>query len=569
MRYRVLTQRFINSAEYNLDDVPFDQFITSLVATDHFLVYTHSLEEDGIYIIASHTLFDRPELIRKILDEAFHVDEMGNDYASPFLAVHDANGQSLEEAGYLLVLSPQTHFLWNGRVMVLNAGKVSIDIKDNRVRLIADGPQRRLTLAKQAFTDSFESLYDDGEVSPAALSIPCISEAQAHLPSVNRELRKITRATNRLAESIIDSVHHVRNSLRATNGGQDLLANWYIYASEHGQHVHRYLDPASHLKFNRLLIKLAISWVSFICDDCDPTDRKTFKWAVNALEFTLHRTRRHILHMPDPEFEMLRQKVATCMTLLIHHFDILGAKSSSEARKEKEKQEELLKMKIADMQLVEDDFPEYAPEHEGTTFVDSKARVFWDKVATAIREIEDARAINGLEHRTLGKVLNDEIPEDRSLSFLASSSFNVSVRWQQGKFIGAGAFGSVYLALNLDSGSLMAVKEIKFQELSGLPNLYSQIKDELSVMEMLHHPNVVEYYGIEVHRDKVYIFEEYCQGGSLAALLEHGRIEDEGIIQVYTMQMLDGLAYLHSRNIVHRDIKPDSECSIFKWRFRP
>ncbi len=55
-------------------------------------------------------------------------------------------------------------------------------------------------------------------------------------------------------------------------------------------------------------------------------------------------------------------------------------------------------------------------------------------------------------------------------------------------------------------------------------------------MEMLQHPNIVEYYGIEVHRDKVYIFEEYCQGGSLAAWLEHGRIEDELLIQVYTIQ---------------------------------
>ena len=105
----------------------------------------------------------------------------------------------------------------------------------------------------------------------------------------------------------------------------------------------------------------------------------------------------------------------------------------------------------------------------------------------------------------------------------------------------------------------MAVKEIRVQDVAGTPNLYKQIQDELRVMEMLHHPNSVEYYGIEVHRDKVYIFEEYCEGGSLAANLEVGRIADETILQIYTMQMLEGLYYLHSQNIVHRDIKPDSK----------
>jgi mitogen-activated protein kinase kinase kinase len=117
----------------------------------------------------------------------------------------------------------------------------------------------------------------------------------------------------------------------------------------------------------------------------------------------------------------------------------------------------------------------------------------------------------------------------------------------------------VYTAVNLDTGAVIAVKEIRVQEVAGMTNLYKHIQDELRVMEMLRHPNVVEYYGIEVHRDKVFIFEEYCECGSLAANLELGRITDETILQVYTMQMLEGLAYLHSKGIVHRDVKPDSE----------
>ncbi|CAA7259957.1 unnamed protein product [Cyclocybe aegerita] len=555
---RVLTQRFSNSAEYSLDDVPLDEFISLLVASDHFLVYTQSFEEDGIYIVASHSLFGQPELIRKMIDEAFHVDDVTAEDGQPLLGGLDPNVQDPDEVGYILVLSPQTHFLWNGRVMILSILNTPLDLKDDRVRLIAYGPQRRLNLAKQIFMECIDPMYDDGEINSSSWTLTCLVEAQAHLPSVNKELRKIARATNRLAESIVDSVHQVRSSLRAVNGGQEVLANWFLYASEHGQHAHRYMDRSSLLKFNRLLIKLAISWVSFICDDCDPTDRKTFKWAVNALEYTLHRTKRNILYLPDEQFEMLRSKVASCMTLLISHFDILGARSISEARKEKEKQEELLKSQISGANVFEEDSAILSLEQDDPVLADPSARLYWEKVSKILRGIEETRVTTGLKHRMLGKVLNEEIPEDRSLSFLASSSSNIPIRWQQGKFIGAGAFGSVYLALNLDNGTLMAVKEIKFQELSGLPNLYSQIKDELSVMEMLHHPNVVEYYGIEVHRDKVYIFEEYCQGGSLATLLEHGRIEDEGIIQVYTMQLLEGLAYLHSRGIVHRDIKPDN-----------
>jgi mitogen-activated protein kinase kinase kinase len=59
---------------------------------------------------------------------------------------------------------------------------------------------------------------------------------------------------------------------------------------------------------------------------------------------------------------------------------------------------------------------------------------------------------------------------------------------------------------------------------------------------------------------------EFCSGGSLAGLLEHGRIEDEQVIMVYALQLLEGLAYLHESGIVHRDIKPESKLRWIMFR---
>ncbi|KAJ7124737.1 hypothetical protein C8R43DRAFT_1030583 [Mycena crocata] len=551
---RELTHRFSNAAEYELDNVRMDLFIRTLVETGHFLVYTRSYEEDSTYIVASHTLRDRPDAITRILTEAFDVDEVINEDGSR--VVGNKAYLTSEEEGepqYLLLLSPLSPFLWNGHTEERpDIPKIALDPKDNHVRLIADGPQHRLSLAKEMFMDIFFLEDENGDSVEPEIIMKCHTEQLANIPSVNRELRKIGRATTRLAESIINSVHFVRSVVTVSDGCQELLENWYSFASEHGQHAQKFMERSSIIRFDRALIKHAISWVSFICDDCDPTDRKTFKWAVNALEFTFMRIKRNIQHLPEEQFQMLRHKVAKCMTLLIHHFDILGARSTIEAKKEKERQAAMLKAQVSDALDESEDLMDY----------DDMAgyRSFWDKSTKSIAELETSRseAIATEHHQTLGRVLDNSKLEDRTLVFLASASSNISIRWQQVKFIGAGAFGSVYSAVNLDNLTVMAVKEIKFQELSGLPNLYAQIKDELSVMELLHHPNIVEYYGIEVHRDKVYIFEEFCQGGSLAALLEHGRIEDESIIQIYTMQMLDGLAYLHAQGIVHRDIKPDN-----------
>jgi mitogen-activated protein kinase kinase kinase len=280
---------------------------------------------------------------------------------------------------------------------------------------------------------------------------------------------------------------------------------------------------------NLKLTRLALDWVSFICDDCIASDRKTFRWAVVALEFAMVMTRgQNILSISEEEYSKLRLKVAGCMSLLISHFDIMGARSTIAAQAERQRMNALAGKNLFDHQNVRE-------------------------------EIDNLRREKEAGRQAFGRVLEDSNEADRALSSLSSSSTNVHMRWQQGQFIGGGTFGSVYAAMNLDSGHLMAVKEIRLHDPQLIPTIVNQVKDEMEVLQLLDHPNIVSYYGIEPHRDKVYLFMELCQGGSLASLLEHGRIEDETVIQVYALQMLEGLAYLHSHRVVHRDVKPESK----------
>ncbi|KAG8864900.1 Suppressor of Sensor Kinase (SLN1) [Tulasnella sp. 330] len=570
---RLLMSRFGNSSEYCLKDADTVAFMDGLIETGHFLVYTELYEAQGLYIIGEPTLYQNPEAVRQLLSKAFQVHRRfpTGDIDVEAYEGSDVEEEELEsevgEGQYLLVVSPQDNFVWRGTVLVLSMPTVELEMEDQRVRLIATHPSR-LRSAKDTFAayfDEEEEEEDNDEResrTPPPPPLTCLVEQQAHLAPVNHELKKIQRSTHRLAETIVDSVHPVKQALSVARGGQELMENWFIFASEHGQTALRTMDPNSRIRLGRLLTRLAIAWVAFICDDCDPMDRKTFRWAVNALEFAMVRTRgNNILQLPEAEFMTLRQKVAACMTLLISHFDLLGARSSIEALKEKERE------RLAGAHADESIRASYKDEMAGdldlhelslTAPLDRSLRPANDRVLRAVEIVEETREQILVEMHLAGRVMAQEGPEDESLALLAATASKTVIRWQQGRFIAAGAFGSVYLALNLDSGGVMAAKEIRFKNSSSLTTLVQQVKDELSVMELLHHPNIVEYYGLELHRDKVYIFEEFCSGGTLTSLLETGRIEDEVVVKVYTMQMLEGIIYLHSMGVVHRDIKPDN-----------
>ncbi|XP_027368042.1 mitogen-activated protein kinase kinase kinase YODA-like [Abrus precatorius] len=129
-------------------------------------------------------------------------------------------------------------------------------------------------------------------------------------------------------------------------------------------------------------------------------------------------------------------------------------------------------------------------------------------------------------------------------------------RWKKGKLLGRGTFGHVYIGFNSESGEMCAMKEVTlFSDDPKSMESAKQLMQEIHLLSRLRHPNIVQYYGSEPVDDKLYIYLEYVSGGSIHKLLqEYGKF-GELAIRSYTQQILSGLAYLHAKNTLHRDIK--------------
>eukprot|EP01065_Artemidia_motanka_P032046 TRINITY_DN3905_c1_g1_i6.p1 TRINITY_DN3905_c1_g1~~TRINITY_DN3905_c1_g1_i6.p1 ORF type:complete len:1381 (+),score=390.26 TRINITY_DN3905_c1_g1_i6:532-4674(+) len=132
-----------------------------------------------------------------------------------------------------------------------------------------------------------------------------------------------------------------------------------------------------------------------------------------------------------------------------------------------------------------------------------------------------------------------------------------ALRWRRGRLVGTGAFGTVHCALNEDTGDLMAVKNITLSCADQrLAQRLQQLRSEIDMMKTLSHPNIVQYRGTERGPGgSLNIFMEYVAGGSIAKLIQQFGALTESVTVVYTEQVLEGLAYLHEHNAVHRDIK--------------
>ncbi|KAN0052971.1 hypothetical protein ACTA71_012452 [Dictyostelium dimigraforme] len=135
---------------------------------------------------------------------------------------------------------------------------------------------------------------------------------------------------------------------------------------------------------------------------------------------------------------------------------------------------------------------------------------------------------------------------DLNWSSGGESSFEIQEK------LGEGSFGSVYRAVHKSSNTSIAIKEFEIFE----ANDVEPISKEIQILKKCNNPYVVSYFGSIMLKDKYWILMDYCSLSSFNDIMQSiGKTLKEKEIASILQQSLLGLVYLHSKQIIHRDIK--------------
>ncbi|XP_076227046.1 mitogen-activated protein kinase kinase kinase 4 isoform X3 [Nomia melanderi] len=321
----------------------------------------------------------------------------------------------------------------------------------------------------------------------------------------------------------------------------------------------------------RGLVAFALLWMEFVRTRCERGRGLRPRWANQGLEFLItvcepHNTK----HLTDEEFEELKTSMDRCISHVvgsantamntetenIRRLSRSRASSPCTARSRtaslslSQKPREILKSPDTTLN------PKKAPS---PTAVDGNITMILNASNRSVsRQERVVRAIKKVEfdidERLRSRELIGQVTDRKAVDRVRVKARRVTFTWQRGIKIGQGRFGKVYTVVNNQTGELLAMKEVQLQP--GDHRAIRRVAEELQIFEGIQHQHLVRYYGLEIHREEMLIFMEFCAEGTLESLIAgSGTGLPESLARKYTHQLLSAVAVLHFHGIVHRDIK--------------
>ena len=142
-------------------------------------------------------------------------------------------------------------------------------------------------------------------------------------------------------------------------------------------------------------------------------------------------------------------------------------------------------------------------------------------------------------------LLNDSYPKSQ-ISF-----------YKYGRLIGKGAFGKVNLGLHILTGRIVAIKSFNKNNLKN-ERAKSKIYHEINLMKNLRHSSVVKLLDTFETKNYILIVMENISGGDLLSFVKKRTKLNEKICKFIFKQLLQAIKYIHTKNVIHRDIKLDN-----------
>ena len=192
---------------------------------------------------------------------------------------------------------------------------------------------------------------------------------------------------------------------------------------------------------------------------------------------------------------------------------------------------------------------------DSINFDSQKKSEFEEELRKSINSIHERRnSFGGSSGGSGGSSFLSEGESSISISnklFIDEIKDSPSKKYEMLSKLGSGSFGNVYLARNRFTYEKVALKQIKKSSANLLSD--GEIKDEIEILKKLDHPDIVRIIESFNTKNSYILITEYCEGGELFDQVKNQLSETQ--IAVIFRQLLSGLAYLHSNNIVHRDLK--------------